>query len=35
MNLANMLGMTHVYFTEENISLGIKISYTGPVIKVA
>ncbi len=33
--VAMWLGMTHVYYTIESINNGVKLSYTGPVIKAA
>ena len=33
--IAQYLGMTHIHYTDEFISSGLKLSYTGPVIKAA
>ncbi len=33
--VAQWLGMTHVYYWDESITEGIRLSYTGPVIKSA
>lgn len=33
--MAQWLGLTHVYYTIESINDGVKLSYTGPVIKAA
>jgi len=33
--VAQWLGMTHVYYYDESISRGVRLSYTGPVKKTA
>jgi len=33
--VANVMGMTHVFYYDEEINNGIQRSYTGPVIKAA
>lgn len=33
--VAQYMGMTHVYYSIEEVNTGVKLSYTGPIFKVA